>query len=177
MSAKKKSLMLSVAGIVGIMLILFGTFGDRKTGDPEISKNTKEICSSMEYIEQLENKIGNIAEQITGSGNVRVIVSVSSGTEYIYVSNEKRGENSFSKEYITVRTENGADELVFYDITASFEGRKLFTDILCEVASQIFIPLTVGGGINTVDDFDRVLKCGADKVSVNSGAIRNPDLV
>ena len=74
-------------------------------------------------------------------------------------------------------SENGADELVFYDITASFEGRKLFTDILCEVASQIFIPLTVGGGINTVDDFDRVLKCGADKVSVNSGAIKNPDLV
>ena len=72
---------------------------------------------------------------------------------------------------------NGADELVFYDITASAEGRKLFTDILTEVASTIFIPLTVGGGINTVEDFDRVLKCGADKVSVNSGAIRNPDLV
>ena len=74
-------------------------------------------------------------------------------------------------------SENGADELVFYDITASYEGRALFTDILCEVASQIFIPLTVGGGINTVDDFDRVLKCGADKVSVNSGAIRNPELI
>jgi len=74
-------------------------------------------------------------------------------------------------------SENGADELVFYDITASFEGRKLFTDILREVASQIFIPLTVGGGINTVDDFDRVLKCGADKVSVNSGAIKNPELI
>ena len=71
----------------------------------------------------------------------------------------------------------GADELVFYDITASFEGRALFTDILREVASKIFIPLTVGGGINTVEDFDRVLKCGADKVSVNSGAIRNPDLI
>ena len=71
----------------------------------------------------------------------------------------------------------GADELVFYDITASFEERKLFIDVLREVASQIFIPLTVGGGINTVDDFDRVLKCGADKVSVNSGAIRNPDLI
>ena len=71
----------------------------------------------------------------------------------------------------------GADELVFYDITASFEGRALFTDILREVASKIFIPLTVGGGINTVDDFDRVLKCGADKVSVNSGAIKNPDLI
>ncbi len=74
-------------------------------------------------------------------------------------------------------SENGADELVFYDITASSEGRKLFTDILCEVASKIFIPLTVGGGINTLDDFDRVLKCGADKVSVNSGAIRNPSLI
>ena len=74
-------------------------------------------------------------------------------------------------------SENGADELVFYDITASHEGRKLFTDILTEVAKTIFIPLTVGGGINTVEDFDRVLKCGADKVSVNSGAIRNPDLI
>ena len=72
---------------------------------------------------------------------------------------------------------NGADELVFYDITASYEERKLFTDILCEVAKNVFIPLTVGGGINTVDDFDRVLKCGADKVSVNSGAIRNPELI
>ena len=71
----------------------------------------------------------------------------------------------------------GADELVFYDITASAEGRALFTDILKEVASKIFIPLTVGGGLNTVEDFDRVLKCGADKVSVNSGAIRNPDLI
>lgn len=71
----------------------------------------------------------------------------------------------------------GADELVFYDITASAEGRALFTDILREVASKIFIPLTVGGGINTVEDFDRVLKCGADKVSVNSGAIRNPELI
>ena len=74
-------------------------------------------------------------------------------------------------------SENGADELVFYDITASAEGRALFTDVLREVASTIFIPLTVGGGINTVDDFDRVLKCGADKVSVNSGAIRNPKLI
>ena len=71
----------------------------------------------------------------------------------------------------------GADELVFYDITASSEGRKLFTDILTQVAREIFIPLTVGGGINTLEDFDRVLKCGADKVSVNSGAIHNPDLV
>lgn len=74
-------------------------------------------------------------------------------------------------------SENGADELVFYDITASFEQRALFTDILREVASKIFIPLTVGGGINTIEDFERVLKCGADKVSVNSGAIKNPSLV
>ena len=71
----------------------------------------------------------------------------------------------------------GADELVFYDITASSDGRKLFTEILCETARKVFIPLTVGGGINSVADFDRVLKCGADKVSVNSGAIRNPSLV
>lgn len=74
-------------------------------------------------------------------------------------------------------SDGGADELVFYDITASVEGRALFTDILKEVARTIFIPLTVGGGINTVEDFDRVLKCGADKVSVNSGAIRNPNLI
>lgn len=74
-------------------------------------------------------------------------------------------------------TQNGADELVFYDITASSDGRRLFTDILCETAKSVFIPLTVGGGINTVEDFDRVLKCGADKVSVNSGAIKTPDLI
>ena len=72
---------------------------------------------------------------------------------------------------------NGADELVFYDITASAEGRALFTDILTETAKSVFIPLTVGGGINTLADFDRVLKCGADKISVNSGAIRNPSLI
>lgn len=74
-------------------------------------------------------------------------------------------------------SDHGADELVFYDITASAEGRALFTDILKEIAQTIFIPLTVGGGINTVEDFDRVLKCGADKVSVNSGAIKNPNLI
>jgi len=74
-------------------------------------------------------------------------------------------------------SDHGADELVFYDITASAEGRALFTDILTETARTVFIPLTVGGGINTTADFDRVLKCGADKVSVNSGAIRDPSLV
>lgn len=73
--------------------------------------------------------------------------------------------------------ESGADELVFYDITASAEGRNLFTDILRQVASEIFIPLTVGGGIRTLEDFDRVLKCGADKVSVNSGAIADPAII
>ena len=73
--------------------------------------------------------------------------------------------------------DSGADELVFYDITASFENRSLFTDALKQVAGEIFIPLTVGGGINTLDDFDRVLKCGADKVSVNSGAINDPSLI
>ena len=73
--------------------------------------------------------------------------------------------------------QSGADELVFYDITASYEGRALFTDVLTAVASEVFIPLTVGGSINAVDDFDRVLKCGADKVSVNSGAIKNPGLI
>ena len=74
-------------------------------------------------------------------------------------------------------SECGADELVFYDITASYEERNLFTDILRKTAEKVFIPLTVGGGIRTLDDFDRVLKCGADKVSVNSGAIKNPDLI
>ena len=73
--------------------------------------------------------------------------------------------------------DSGADELVFYDITATFDGRKLFTDVLTRVASEVFIPLTVGGGINSLEDFDRVLKCGADKVSVNSGAIRHPELI
>ena len=74
-------------------------------------------------------------------------------------------------------SENGADELVFYDITATVEGRRLFTDCLRAVAEQIFIPLTVGGGIRTLEDFDRVLKCGADKVSVNSGALKDPSLI
>ena len=114
LSGKKKSLILVVAGIVGLMLIIFGTFGEKKEEIEENSKNQKENLSTLEYMEALENKIENIAEQITGSGNVRVIVSVSSGTEYIYVSDEKRGENSSSKEYVTVRTENGADELILF---------------------------------------------------------------
>ena len=93
------------------------------------------------------------------------------------VNFQKLGDVASPVELARYYSDNGADELVFYDITASAEGRALFTDILTETASTVFIPLTVGGGINTTDDFDRVLKCGADKVSVNSGAIRNPDLV
>ncbi len=73
--------------------------------------------------------------------------------------------------------ESGADELVFYDITASYENRGLFTDVLLGVASRVFIPLTVGGGINSLDDFDRMLKCGADKISVNTGAVKRPELI
>lgn len=93
------------------------------------------------------------------------------------VNFEGLGDVSCPVELARHYSERGADELVFYDITASFEGRALFTDILCRVARTIFIPLTVGGGINSVDDFDRVLKCGADKVSVNSGAIKDPELI
>ncbi len=93
------------------------------------------------------------------------------------VNFEKLGDVASPVELAKFYSANGADELVFYDITASAEGRELFTDILKETAASVFIPLTVGGGINTVADFDRVLKCGADKVSVNSGAIRNPELI
>lgn len=93
------------------------------------------------------------------------------------VNFEKLGDVASPVELAQYYSSCGADELVFYDITASAEGRRLFTDILTETAGKVFIPLTVGGGINTVEDFDRVLKCGADKVSVNSGAIRNPDLI
>ena len=93
------------------------------------------------------------------------------------VNFENLGDVASPVDMARIYTNSGADELVFYDITASAEGRKLFTEILTETASNVFIPLTVGGGINTVADFDRVLKCGADKVSVNSGAIRNPGLI
>lgn len=93
------------------------------------------------------------------------------------VNFENLGDVASPVDMAKLYTNSGADELVFYDITASAEGRKLFTEILTETASKVFIPLTVGGGINTIEDFDRVLKCGADKVSVNSGAIRNPELI
>ncbi len=110
LSGKKKMLILIFLGILGVALILWGTFGEKE--EKEISKNTEENIGTLAYIERLENKISNITEQITGSSNVRVIVNVSSGTEYIYVSNEKFSENSSSKEYITVRTGNGGDELI-----------------------------------------------------------------
>ena len=93
------------------------------------------------------------------------------------VNFQKLGDVASPVELAAFYSEVGADELVFYDITASYEGRRLFTDILHETARRVFIPLTVGGGINTLDDFDRVLKGGADKVSVNSGAIRDPSLI
>jgi cyclase len=93
------------------------------------------------------------------------------------VNFENLGDVASPVDMAKLYTNAGADELVFYDITASAEGRKLFTEILTETASNVFIPLTVGGGISSIADFDRVLKCGADKVSVNSGAIRNPGLI
>ena len=110
LSGKKKGILLAAIGILGVLLILWGTFGEKET--EEASEKTGENLTTLEYIDHLENKIGNIAKQITGSNEVRVIVSVSTGTEYIYVSNEKLGENSSSKEYITVRTENGSDALI-----------------------------------------------------------------
>lgn len=110
LSGKKKTLILILIGVLGLVLILWGTFGEKE--EKEILKNTEENIGTLAYIERLEHKISNITEQITGSSNVRVIVNVSSGTEYIYVSNEKFSENSSSKEYITVRTENGGDELI-----------------------------------------------------------------
>ena len=104
-------------------------------------------------------------------------LDVKNGRAVKGVNFEGLGDVASPVELAKYYSAHGADELVFYDITASAEGRALFTDILTETARQVFIPLTVGGGINTTDDFDRVLKCGADKVSVNSGAIKNPALV
>ncbi len=93
------------------------------------------------------------------------------------VNFENIGDVASPIEMAKIYTSSGADELVFYDITASAEGRRIFTEILTETARNVFIPLTVGGGINTIEDFDRVLKCGADKVSVNTGAIKNPEII
>ena len=104
-------------------------------------------------------------------------LDVRNGREVKGVNFEGLNDVSSPVELGRLYSDSGADELVFYDITASYEDRRLFTDILTEVARTIFIPLTVGGGIASVDDFDRVLKCGADKVSVNSGALRDPQLI
>ena len=104
-------------------------------------------------------------------------LDVRNGTVVKGTNFENLNEISSPVELAKFYSDNGADELVFYDITASSDGRKLFADILKETASNVFIPLTVGGGINSLEDFDRVLKCGADKVSVNSGAIKNPEII
>src|SRR5688500_1485894 len=73
--------------------------------------------------------------------------------------------------------DDGADELVFYDITASHEGRQIMADLVSAVVEQCFMPLTVGGGIRTLDDASRLIQAGAEKVSLNSAAVKNPDLL
>lgn len=112
LSSKQKGVLLAVLAVVGILLVIFGMFSEKKNEDESLQKNISEKSETLEYITRLENKISNITEQITGSDDVKVIVSVSSGTEYIYVSNEELDENYSAKEYITVRTENGADTLI-----------------------------------------------------------------
>lgn len=72
---------------------------------------------------------------------------------------------------------DGADELVFYDITASFEGRQIMADLVAQVMDNVFMPITVGGGIRTLDDATRLIQAGAEKVSLNSAAVRNPNLI
>lgn len=80
-------------------------------------------------------------------------------------------------EYACLYNAQGADEIVFYDITASYEGRGVMLDVVRETAKKVFVPLTVGGGIKTVDDIREALRAGADKVSVNSQAVQNPELI
>lgn len=112
MSGKNKGILLAVVGIIGAALILLGTMGEKKKTETGDSNTSAKNISTLEYIESIENKIGNITKQITGSEDVRVIVSVSSGTEYVYVSNEELDGEYSAKKYITVRTEDGADELI-----------------------------------------------------------------
>lgn len=112
MSGKKKTILLAVIGIIGILLVVIGTAGEKKKESTSSENLSSKNPSTLEYIEGLENKLRTITEQITGSNDVKVIVSISSGTEYIYVSNEEFNENYSAKEYITVRTENGSDELI-----------------------------------------------------------------
>ena len=112
MSAKKKGILLAVLGIIGILLVILGTVGEKKGDSSTVEKTSSKNQSTLEYIAQIENKIGNITKQITGSDDVKVIVNISSGTEYVYVSNEEFNDNYSAKEYITVRTADGSDELI-----------------------------------------------------------------
>lgn len=123
MSGKNKGILLAVIGLIGILLIIIGTVGEKKQSDVNTNADSEKNLSTLEYIETLENKIKTITEQITGSDNVKVIVSIASGTEYIYVSNEELDENYSAKEYITVKTENGSDELILLkEIYPKVEG-------------------------------------------------------
>lgn len=112
MSGKKKGILLAVIGFIGILLIIIGTVGEKRKEVANTENMSEKNQATLEYIEMLENKIKTITEQITGSDRVKVIVSISSGPEYIYVSNEELDENYSAKEYITVKTENGSDELI-----------------------------------------------------------------
>ena len=112
LSGKQKGILLATLAVLGVLLVVFGMFSEKQNEENVSQKNISQKSETLEYITRLENKISNITEQITGSDDVRVIVSVSSGTEYIYVSNEELDDNYSAKEYITVRTENGADTLI-----------------------------------------------------------------
>ena len=112
LSGKQKGILLATLAVLGVLLVVFGMFSEKQNEENISQKNISQKSETLEYITRLENKISNITEQITGSDDVRVIVSVSSGTEYIYVSNEELDDNYSAKEYITVRTENGADTLI-----------------------------------------------------------------
>ena len=112
LSSKQKGLLLASLAALGVLLVVLGIFSEKKNEETSVQKNISGNSETLEYITRLENKISNITEQITGSDDVKVIVSVSSGTEYVYVSNEELDENYSAKEYITVRGENGADTLI-----------------------------------------------------------------
>ncbi|PWL99350.1 MAG: hypothetical protein DBY04_01760 [Clostridiales bacterium] len=123
MSGKNKGILLAVIGLIGILLIVIGTIGEKRQTNADTGTAVEKNLSTLEYIETLENKIKTITEQITGSDHVKVIVSIASGPEYIYVSNEELDENYSAKEYITVRTENGSDELILLkEIYPEIEG-------------------------------------------------------
>lgn len=112
LSSRQKGMLLAILAALGVLLVILGIFSEKKDSEAVVQKNISGNYETLEYITRLENKISNITEQITGSDDVKVIVSVSSGTEYVYVSNEELDENYSAKEYITVRGENGADTLI-----------------------------------------------------------------